>query len=269
MVKYAPIYNRAERIAAARIAGFVANKAGRYAGRKAGQYMRKRKTPTTKDVYRIAKKAATDNLETNIDSIEVKNETQVWSPGTLAWSNPLSIPVGDESSSGNKAREGYRIRLSGIRLEYCIKSQRGGGNAVRSIVRMCLVKDSFDLNNATPTDQMMFSGAGEGTFADRALNFGQITPECTRIWRPLNEKRYKVLFNKRIEVCPNFAADDVFITDKDYVNMRGLIVKYGKLNTTDYNIPNIKLLYWYEQPNGTVDTTLKLDLKIKVYFKNL
>jgi hypothetical protein len=68
---------------------------------------------------------------------------------------------------------------------------------------MCVVQDIYDLNNATPADQLMFSGAGEGSFADRALNFGQITPECTRIWRPLNEKRYKVLFNKRIEVTPN------------------------------------------------------------------
>ena len=68
--------------------------------------------------------------------------------------------------------------------------------------------------------------------------------------RSLNSKRYQVLWNRVIDIIPNFKSDLPMATDKVYIDMRKMLITYGLNNTTEYNTPNLKLLYWYEEEDA-------------------
>lgn len=251
------------RLMAARIIGTAVHR-----GWKAYQKRRARKRKLLIPTNRRIKRAIHADKETCINNQEYYNDT-AQDPGVLHELYPFNIGTGTETAGNQQKRDGQQIRCSGIRLEYCFNADRGSSNAVRSFIRMICVIDKNDKLNREAAGLAFFSGAGEGSNASEAINFTDCTPHCTRTWRPINSKRYIVLWQKRLSLIPKFASDEVVRTGKFYIPMKDRLITWGKINNVVYNTPNIKIFWFYEQPNGILDTKIKADIKMKTYFKNV
>lgn len=265
----APLIRRASRnprysrVMAARIIGTAVRKGW-------GAYKRRRARKRTLEYIqtRRVKRLINADKETCITNQEFYNDTLV-DPGVLHELYPFNIGTGTETGGGQEKRDGQQIRVSGVRLEYCFNGNRGTSNAVRSFVRLMCVIDRNDKLNREAAGLSFFSGGGEGANASEAINFTDCVPHCTRTWRPLNSKRYIVLWQKRVALIPKFASDETIRTGKFYIPMKNRLVTYGQINGVNFNTPNIKIFWFYEQPNGTLDTKMKADIKMKTYFKNV
>lgn len=154
-------------------------------------------------------------------------------------------------------------------------------------VRLLLVEDLFGHGKPWPNENYdegtnMFSGLGgiipsddADPCAKSALNFDQVTPKCTRFVQPINRRRYRILWQKRIKIGGRLDADsDGARVGKWWIPYKKT-VKFSSMGTgenTTFTTPQVKFL-WFQENSAASGApaehhALTMDLKWLTYFKN-
>lgn len=177
-------------------------------------------------------------------------------------------------------RDGQEIQVVGFRLMYCMRSMRAveESTARATYVRMMLVEDKFARDGGISEGTNMFSGLGgiipSGDFqagAKAGLDFSAVKPACTKFVQPLNSKRYRIIWQKRMKLQPAHYMSEVSRVGKWWIPYNKK-VKYGALDylaNSKFTDPHVKFLYFYERADSSKEgVTLNMDLKWMTYFKN-
>lgn len=246
---------------------------------------------STKRLKKVAKKVVESYKEAfihaqylNNESVDTENE-----PDDLKVYLPLiAIPKStDTGVKVDQGRTGTEINMKGFRIHYCIKRRGWDPTAVPRTdnvrvpdyyLRVMLVEDKFGRDNLGE-EINMFSGVGNlianndiEDYQKAALDFSQITPKCTKFVQPLNSRRYRIIWQRKIKVSGyGNPFHDWSRVGKWWIPYNKT-VKFGSMGasaSTEYTTPQVKFLWWYNSSfEGNTDEALRLDMKWLTYFKN-
>lgn len=249
-------------------------------------------------VEREIHKAKEAHIHTNHPQVgKTGNTFNVW-----AADDPKQVAIADiprrttlkEEEDGNAPdvgaqmseafRQGDEVYLSGIRLHTCFTNKLSGighpdTNTREIYIRMVLVEDTWDKDTGTDLDGF-FSGIGhqfsgntmDKHHAKQGNDFDEITPICTKIYHPINSKRWKVYWQKRIKLTPRANGTTASQLAKFWIPMKEKITYITKGTGGAVPDKDLKLVYWYETGeddsyNGAYGWATG-DVKVCTYFKN-
>lgn len=247
---------------------------------------RKRIAKSAKRIKRIVKNSVEAYREARIDATHIQQEELDFKPDQLKVFEPLiNIDKSGTVEASGKPSDGVRlaqqITLNGFRIHYCMRlKQLPPGEQIRTddcYLRLILVEDKFGRDKDLAETENIFSGLG-GIIPSNdyvasnkaALDFKRVTPICTKYVQPINSRRYKVLWQKKIKLHQNYLTDTSrvgkwWIPYKKTVKFQSM----GDTASSKFTEPQVKFLYFYETSKGETDVPLlELDMKWLTYFKD-
>lgn len=295
LVRYAAprAYSVAGRLARAYKAG-MKRKRTVYAVGKYGWRNRKRFKRAIRTIKKIANNAITRKAVSNIYSIYQTTYTDTVLPDQFnSKSLTLNLPRQTDTSVLNQGRTSDTIYLSGCRVQYCFHDKprqdtnvstppfSTGNIYTKHFIRMALLQDKWSNNEEQQFNlkENIFSGVGQvmaaGADNKQGIDFADLEPKCTKFVHPINNKRYRVLAQKKIVLNGSMkgALSANGTVGKWWIPLKKTI-KYshsGDLSSSGkFNLPHIHFVWWYQRADDKVDSaTLTSDIKLINYFKNI